>query len=171
MSQYILHNGRVKEVHGQFSNMVLYKDNKEIKSRALVGTIFCDKLGNPLPDETQAELKGEEVIKAESLVKEDVQALTVKIGNNNPLPKQEESSVAPVEKTPQKHNLNRINTETEIRLVAADVSGLGVKTLRTIVENRPEGGYSGLEHLKELNGDRIPKNLKWSAMEAYLVFD
>lgn len=170
MSQYILHNGRVKEVHGQFSNMVLYKDNKEIKGRPLVGTVFCDNLGNPLAEAFQAELKGESAVKAETLIKEDDAPVTVKIGNNNPLPKQASADVSD-EQTTQKHNLNRINTETEIRLVAADVSGLGAKTLRTIIENRPDGGYDDIEHLKEINGDKIPKNLRWSAMEPYLSFE
>lgn len=173
MSEFILHNGRVREVHGRFSNMILYKGaNKEILGAPLVGAIFCDRTGKPLSDEVQVEIKGAEVIKAESMVKEVNEEMTVRVGNNNPLPRKEveEGKEDLIIEERKLHNLNRINTETEIRLVAAAVSGLGVKTLKTIVGNRPNGGYVDVEHLKEVNGDSIPKNLKWSAMEPYLVF-
>jgi DNA uptake protein ComE-like DNA-binding protein len=174
MAEYILHNGRVREVHGRFSNMILYKDNKEVKGTSVIGVTFCDVTGKPLPDPLQVAIKGEDVIKAESLVKEEPSEVTVRIGNNNPLPREErkeEGREVDSEKTEgRKHDLNRINTETEIRFVAAEVSGLGVKTLKTIVGNRPMGGYRDVEHLREVNGDSIPKNLKWAAMEPYLEF-
>lgn len=197
--EYILHGGRVKEVHGKYGNMILYKEpGGGVSSVMPYDVKFCDALGNVFPDDVQAGLKGEKVIQDAALIKEPVnQGVTVKIGNNNPLPKsifqeapyskeglgekeKEEGLNADAnnplgengqgEKENITFNLNAIEGDSEIRKVAIAVSGLGYKTLKTIIGNRPEGGYTDIEHLKEVNAGSIPRNLKWASMEEYLTF-
>lgn len=191
--QFILVQGRVREVHAQFENYILYKAGADIKGINPHSISFCDQSGNPLPDVVQEELKGEKVIQATAQISsnnEKSNVLKVKIGNNNALfnglrqksgqeinsgnavaeGSETASTIREENKPIVTYNLNTINTEEEIRQVAQSVSGLGVKTLRTIVQNRPEGGYTDLDHLRYENIHVIPKNLKWSAMEQYLDF-
>lgn len=191
--QFILVQGRVREVHAQFDTYILYKTNGDIKGVNPHSVSFCDQAGNPLPDEIQAEIKGENVIQETAKISSNndkPNVLKVKIGNNNALfnglrqkSSQETTSANGLEGASESdpnliednqplvtYNLNSINTEEEMRAVAQAVSGLGFKTLRTIVANRPEGGYKDLDHLQTENAHSIPKNLRWSAMEKYITF-
>ena len=197
--EYILHGGRVKEVHGKYSNMILYKDpSGGVKSVLPYNVKFCDATGKVFTDEVQASLKGQKVINDATLIKEPLnQGVTVKIGNNNPLPKsifqevpyskggqedkEKEESLNADANNPlgenglgqddnSVFNLNTLQDDLDIRKAALSISGLGYKTLKTIVRNRPETGYSNIEHVKDVNAGSIPRNLKWASMEKYLSF-
>jgi hypothetical protein len=191
--QFIIVQGRVREVHAQFENYILYKTNGDVKGINPHAVTFCDQAGNPLPEEIQEEIKGEKVVQATAQISsnnEKPNVVKVKIGNNNALfnglrqksgqemthstvdsdAPEDGSKIREENKPTVTYNLNTINTEEEIRQVAQAVSGLGYKTLKTIVVNRPASGYQDLDHLRTENINAIPKNLKWSAMEEYLEF-
>ena len=194
--EYVLHNGRAKEVHGKFGAMIMFKDNGRICSALANGLPFCDAQGNPLDADTQSALRGDVILPTID-GKSAPQPVTVKIGNNNPLPQLQSTpslfqqreydrgrmeegreELLPTaeegkEHSPASHttfNINTINSDEDIRKAAASISGLGFKTLTTIVENRPVDGYVSIDHIKEVNGGNIPRNLKWSSMEDYITF-
>lgn len=198
--EYILHNGRAKEVHGKFGAMIMFKDNGAIKSILANNLKFCDAAGNVLDDVQQKALIGD--IDIPEFSNSTPIPVTVKVGNNNPLPapvspfrkqeyptansalvgegRKEEGELSSTNKEEGKegmkgkeeevYNINAIQSEADIKHVATAVSGLGYKTLKTIIANRPEGGYVSAEHIRDVNGSQIPKNIRWSAIEDYLSF-
>lgn len=197
--EYVLHNGRAKEVHGKFGTMIMFKDNGTIKSVLANNLKFCDAAGNVLDDAQQKALMGN--IDMPELGNSTPIPVTVKIGNNNPLPipvspfrKQEYPTVntgltgeerkerelsstnreggeeRKEREEEEVYNINVIQSEADIKQVASAVSGLGYKTLKTIIANRPDDGYVSAEHIRDVNGSQIPKNIRWSAIEDYLSF-
>lgn len=181
--EYIKYNGMVYEVRSRYSNLIAYIDprTKQVKTIGTNGVIACDAKGTPLEDVTSTPVPESKPAGLELKVgtpvppSPKVEYHKVSFKNNSDVTSKELSGSSSSDsgnsnEETEKYNLNTLNEgdDAAIRKVARAVPGLAYKTLKKIIELRPLNGYENVEHLQELTGGEIPRNLKWNTIDSYL---
>jgi hypothetical protein len=61
-------------------------------------------------------------------------------------------------------------TIKQIEAIAKSLPGLGRQSIRAIIENKPEGGYTSFEQLQEIVSSKIRQNIRWELVKDRLTF-